>query len=207
MDVNFLEAGLPKVGMNLLGDLDGADPAKTMSYDMDSQIADEAEWNRAVADYIGHRPHLHHVEVGTLGWGNALCGTNTAETAVAVAGQHPAALAPAAPLATDERGMDAAALLADAIEDDQMPAGAGIITGADPVDGDDERQAAVLAALVQAAAKGLSRADIERTASLSTSTAKRVLGALQAGQSPRVRRGGSGRATRYYVADDQLVSA
>ncbi|RRR95555.1 hypothetical protein [Glycomyces terrestris] len=207
LDVNYLEAGLPKVGMNLLGDLDGGDPIKTMSYDMDSQIADEAEWNRAVADYIGHRPSLHHVEVGTLGWGNALCGTDTAETAVAVAGQRPAALAPAAPLATDERGMDAAALLADAIEDDQMPAGAGIITGADPVDGDDERQAAVLAALVQAAAKGLSRADIERSASLSTSTAKRVLGALQTGQSPRVRREGSGRATRYYLADDQLVSA
>jgi hypothetical protein len=206
LDVNYLEAGLPRVGMNLLGDLDGGDPVKTMSYDMDSQIADEHEWNRAVAAYTGHRPNLHHVEVGTLGWGNALCGTEPAETAVAVAGQVPTALAPAA-LATDERGMDAAALLADAIEDDQMPAGAGIITGAEPVDGDDARQATVMAALVQAAEKGLSRADIERTASLSTSTAKRVLGALQTGENPRVRREGSGRATRYYLADDQLVSA
>jgi len=207
MDVNFLEAGLPKVGMNLLGDLDGNDPVKTISYDMDAQIGDEDDWNRVVDVYAAHRPTLHAVEVGTLGWGGALHGTEDAGTALAVAGDDRAALAPAAVLATDEQGMDAAALLADALEDDQMPAGAGILTGAEPVEGDDERQSAVLLALTAAASKGLSRADIERTVALSTSTAKRVLGSLQTGESPKVRRDGQGRATRYYLADDQLVAA
>jgi hypothetical protein len=203
MDVNFLEAGLPKVGMNLLGDLDGGDPVKTMSYDMDSQIADEDDWNRVVADYAAHRPSLHPVEAGTLGWGDTLSGSHSTGTTVALSEGGPVA----AVLATDEHGMDAAALLADAIEDDQMPAGAGILTGTEPVDGDDERQAAVLAALVQAAEKGLSRAEVERTADLTTSTAKRVLGALQTGEAPKIRREGQGRATRYYLADDQLVNA
>jgi hypothetical protein len=205
MDVNFLEAGLPKVGMNLLGDLDGADPAKTMSYDMDSQIADEDAWDAVVADYAGHRPNLHAVEVGTLGWGDALCGNDNTGADLAVA--PAAAIAPAAVLATDEQGMDAAALLADALEDDQMPAGAGILSGTEPVDGDDERQIAILTALTTAAEKGLSRADIERTTDLTTSTAKRVLAALLTGETPKIRREGNGRATRYYLADDQLVAA
>jgi hypothetical protein len=103
--------------------------------------------------------------------------------------------------------MDAAALLADALEDDQMPAGAGILSGTEPVDGDDERQIAILTALTTAAEKGLSRADIERTTDLTTSTAKRVLAALLTGETPKIRREGNGRATRYYLADDQLVAA
>lgn len=207
MDVNFLEAGLPKVGMNLLGDLDGGEPAKTMSYDMDSQIANEDDWNRVIATYAAHRPNLHTVEVETLGWGEALHSTHSTETTATVAKQGPATVAPTAALATDEHGMDAAALFADALEADQMPAGAKILTGEEQVDGDDERQATVLAALTEAATKGLSRAEIERTAGLSTSTAKRVLGALQTGETPKVRREGQGRATRYYLADDELVTA
>ncbi|WP_335989294.1 hypothetical protein [Glycomyces sp. MUSA5-2] len=213
MDVNYLEAGLPKVGMNLLGDLDGGDPAKTMSYDMDTQIADEDAWNAVVAAYAAARPNLHTVEVGTLGWGNTLGANTTGDAEAAGAGSdlaaRPAALTAdtAAAQGRAGSGMDAAALLADAIEEDQMPAGAAIIAGAEPVDGDDEREAAVLAAVLAAAEKGLTRADIERAASLSTSTAKRVLGALQAGTAPRIRREGAGRATRYYPADDQLIPA
>ncbi|MCH7230201.1 hypothetical protein L0U85_04895 [Glycomyces sp. L485] len=207
MDVNFLEAGLPKVGMNLLGDLDGGEPVKTMSYDMDSQIADEDDWNRVVDAYAAHRPNLHPVEVGTLGWGDGLCAAEGTETGPAAGQEVATGLAPRAALTTDEQGMDAATLLADALEDDQMPSGAGILAGDEPVEGDDERQSAVLAALVQAADKGLSRAEIERAVEVSTSTAKRVLAALQTGEAPKVRREGQGRAIRYYLADDQLVTA
>src|SRR5690606_30162158 len=73
-DVDFLESGLPKVGMSLVGDVDGGAPVKSMSYDMDTQIGKAAAWSKVIAEYAAYRPFLEDREVAILGWGGALCG-------------------------------------------------------------------------------------------------------------------------------------
>lgn len=158
----------------------GADPALTKAHDLSkpkvcAQIA---------AAYAASRP--------VVAWG----GRSVTEP--------PEAARPS--LAVLEGGSDAIDLLADAIEaTDEIPAGAGIISGAAPTeDGDDERQAAIIEALAEAEG-GLSRAEVERLLDTSTSAAKRVLWQLvDEGQVVKV---GKSRATRYKLNSGVPVAA
>lgn len=203
LDVNFLEAGLPKVGMALVGSIDGDEPATAMSFDMDTPIGDEATWGRLIADYAGHRPHLSERDAATLGWGNTLLAATATD-----GDKEMTTTDAAAPATTEDTGREQVrlGLLADAVTDTDIPDGAGIITGPDLIEeGDDDRQRAILDALLDADDEGLSRAAIERSVDLSTSTTKRLLAGLQDDQ--RVTRVGKGKATRYRIAAGALSAA
>lgn len=102
------------------------------------------------------------------------------------------------------------ALLRDAAaDDDAIPAGAGIIGGAaDPEPGDDDRVAAILGALADAADEGLTRPQVEAVLTgdaNSKQTALRLLRALQ--DEDRVHRTGQGKATRYRINTAALAAA
>lgn len=194
-NLDMSESGLPSAGMHYTGDANGGEPAKSVGFDMDKAIESSDDFDAAVADFAAHRPNAAAADVTVLGWGNALCG---AEEATVEAQEDSAATRP--PLTVVEGG-SAVELLADAVDgDDAIPAGAGIISGrAEPEDGDDERLAAIVAAL-ESAEDSLSRAEVEKALDTSPSTAKRLLGVLI--DDGRVIREGRGKATRYKLGDD-----
>lgn len=198
-DVDFLESGLPKVGMSLVGDVDGDEPVKAMACNMDDAIGDEKTWTTVIADYAAHRPNLRTHEVALLGWGNVLCGTQQPAT------PHPAAAAvqdgQAAAKATEAvYDDDAAGTLADALTGGQIPTGAPIISGDEPEQpGDPAKRKAVMDALLAAGDEGMARAKLDKMLGTSQSTTKRVLGQLV--KAGKIRREGEGRASRYKLRD------
>src|SRR5690606_24065311 len=201
-DVDFLESGLPKVGMSLVGDVDGGAPVKSMSYDMDTQIGKAAAWSKVIAEYAAYRPFLEDREVAILGWGGALCGPQGDNQAHEVTQAAPA-------LAQASAGTEAAnrrtGLLSDAVEDDPgIPSGAGVITGPVPSeDGDDQRCRAILDALAESD-EPLVRSRLDKAIGASRSTTHRVLQILM--DDGLVIREDNGPQTTYRLADDARVA-
>lgn len=197
-DLDMFESGLPSAGMNWTGDADGGEPTKCMGFDMDKVIEAGGDFDAAVADFAAARPSAPAADVAVLGWGDALCGAEDAEESAEGVQEGAEAARPS--LAVLEGGGESIELLADAVDnDDEIPAGLGIISGPAPAEeGDDERLAAILKALE--AADSLKRVDVEKLLDVSTSTAKRLLGILQ--DKGKVVREGDGRAACYKLGDD-----
>lgn len=184
---------------------EGGNPALTKAYDL-SKPKDCLTLAKTYAD---SQPAIDWMGARTLP-GDA---TDDAEARTAAA----------AALEDSEAVGGALGLLRDAAEDDDLPAGLGIIGGlAELEDGDDERLAVILEAL-QAAPKPLSRTQIEavlaaaarnagqtvdtsaKAVAASKTTALRLLTILQ--DQGKVVREGNGRASRYRIDTTALTGA
>lgn len=205
-EADFLESGLPKVGMSYIGQIDGGAPVKAMSYDMDRQIGKESAWAKVIADYVPHRPVLSDHEAGILGWGGALYGSESAPQAQGAPQGTPAiAQAPEAAVRDEDRR---SGLLLDAVDDDpEIPPGAGIIGGRVPLeDGDEDRRRTILNTLAaEGGTEGLKRARLDKAIGSSRSTTRRVLQGLI--DDELVSQVGQGAETRYRLAEAARVAA
>jgi hypothetical protein len=210
LDVNFLEAGLPEVGMNLVGDIDGGEPSKSISFNMDEPIGDEDSWNTVIDEYAQRRPAASDREVALLGWGDTLCSadmfTEPGTDVAVVDGPAPVAVDEAQAVESKEYDARLVGLLEEFATEDAIPAGAGIKSGPAPEEpGDDKRKKAILDALAERGENGIGRAEVEKLLGVKRSTALRVLTALI--DDERITKTGQTKTSRYYLRTDLLVDA
>lgn len=204
-DLDMFESGLPSAGMNYTGDTDGGAPNKSIGFDMDKLIEDGDDFDQAVADFATARPNLMRDDVAVLGWGDTLCQAQDAPAETAAPAPAPAQDGQEAAAAAETEGV--LAVLNDAVENnEELPAGAGIIGGADELeDGDDQRFGDILKALAEAE-NGITRREVEKLLDVSMTTAKRLLRALQ--DEGKIVREGDSRSSRYLLGSgDEAAEA